>query len=78
MSRIDRIKHELDPKVGRLGLHDIFDNKIIFLLRVTQDEFDAVLEKATDEQLDIIVKECDTFSDKRKLVTTINQLYTYL
>lgn len=78
MSRIDKIKHELDPKVGRLGLHDIFDNEIIFLLRVTQDEFDAVLEKATDEQLDIIVKECDTFSDKRKLVMTINQLYSYL
>lgn len=76
-TRISRKNVEIDYKRGKMGLNDVFDNAVLSLLRVTQDEYDTILEQASDDELEYIVTEAVTFSDKKVLINSVNFLYKY-
>ena len=58
---------------GSGGLLDAFDNSIKQVLRINDSEYDFICEKATDDELNLIIAEELTFSDKRKLIITLDK-----
>lgn len=57
--------------------NDIFssiDNLVKGTFRINDLEFDYICDNATDEELDILIEECENFSEKRKLLITVNKL----
>ena len=76
--RLSRKNIEIDYSTGRLGVLDIFDNEMLALLRVTQDEYNSIVEKISEKEIDIVISEAKTFTEKKLLLNTINKLYLYL
>lgn len=76
--RLSRKNNTIDYSSGRIGLLDVFDNAMLSLLRVTQDEYDKIVESISEEEIDVIIYEPKTFAEKRLLLNTINKLYLYL
>lgn len=75
MKRLSR-KNITDIDLGILasgGMFDLVDNAIKESLRITDKEYDFLVEKTTDEELNLLIKENKTFSDKRKLSIILNK-----
>lgn len=75
MKRLSR-KNITDIDLGILtsgGMFDLVDNAIKESLRITDNEYDFIVEKTTDEELNLLIKENKTFSDKRKLSIILNK-----
>lgn len=60
---------------GRGGLNDIFDDSIKGSYRITDDEYDFICEHATDEILNLVIKDNLTFTQKRKLLVYLNSIF---
>ena len=56
------------------GLTDLFDNIIKSAWRLTDEEFDNILEKMTDEEMDLFLTEKPTFEEKRKMIILVERL----
>ena len=56
------------------GLTDLFDNIIKSTWRLTDEEFDSILEKMTDEEMDLFLTEKPTFEEKRKMIILVERL----
>jgi len=56
------------------GILDLFDNEIKLIFRINDKQYDAILNIAIDEELDILTKECKSFKDKRVLIITLENL----
>jgi predicted house-cleaning noncanonical NTP pyrophosphatase (MazG superfamily) len=56
------------------GLTDLFDNLIKSTWRLTDEEFDNILEKMTDEEMDLFLTEKPTFEEKRKMIILVERL----
>lgn len=57
---------------GHGGIFDSIDNAIKGTYRITDDEYDYICEHATDEILNLVVKDNLTFTEKRKLLVYLN------
>jgi hypothetical protein len=55
------------------GPTDLFDNAIKSVLRINDNEYDLICENATDEELELILKEELLFIEKRKLLMILNK-----
>ncbi len=62
------IQHELK---GRHGLFDLLDNVIVAMCRMDDEEYGIYNDIATEEEIELIIKEQLTFSEKRKLITIL-------
>lgn len=58
------------------GLFDLFDNGVKEVLRINDNEYDYICEKATDDELKIILKEKLSFSEKRELLKLLHKYIT--
>lgn len=56
------------------GLLDLFDNQVKLIFRINNKQYDSILNITTDEELDILTKECKSFKDKRILIITLENL----
>lgn len=56
------------------GLTDLFDNLIKSTWRLTDEEFDNILKKMTDEEMDLFLTEKPTFEEKRKMIILVERL----
>jgi predicted house-cleaning noncanonical NTP pyrophosphatase (MazG superfamily) len=56
------------------GLTDLFDNVIKSAWRLTDEEFDSILEKMTDEEMDLFLTEKPTFEEKKKMIILVERL----
>ena len=56
------------------GLLDLFDNEIKLIFRINDEQYDAILNIATDEELDVLTNKCKSFKDKRILINTLENL----
>ena len=75
MSRLlrkNRTNSECDIKTSG-GITDLFDNTIKSVWRINDQEYDSILEKMTDEEMDLFIKEVPTFQEKRKLLLLIEK-----
>jgi hypothetical protein len=73
MSRLSR-KNRTDIEFkGCGGLTDAFDDAVKGTWRINDDEYDYICQTATDNELDCLMFDCVTFSDKRHSLTVINK-----
>ena len=56
------------------GVTDLFDNTIKSVWRINDQEYDSILEKMTDEEMDLFIKENPTFYEKRKMIILVERL----
>lgn len=56
------------------GLLDLFDNEIKLIFRINDEQYEAILNIATDAELDILTNKCRNFKDKRILIRTLENL----
>ncbi len=56
------------------GLTDLFDNIIKSTWRITDQEYDSILEKMTDEEMDLFLTEKPSFGDMRKMIILVERL----
>jgi hypothetical protein len=59
-------------------LFDYIDILSLQILRVTNEELDTILKEATDEELELFVKDILTFKEKREYLQLIYKLYEYI
>jgi len=78
MKRIDKrgITLEQLGLKGHGGLFDAFDDAIKSAYRMTDEEYDYICENAKDDELDYLIGEDHTFSDKRKVVEILEKYFT--
>ena len=70
--RISRIKWENpDNSTTPSSLMGLFDEHIMAVYRITNEEYDLLAESMTDEEIGIMVKEHPTFSQKREIMLLI-------
>ena len=75
MKRIDRIKWTTD-KFGILSegkILDVFDNAIKTIYRIDDNEFDYACKILTDEEFNLFLDSEISFSDKRKILTILEE-----
>jgi len=56
------------------GLTDLFDNVIKSAWRITDKEYDSILEKMTDEEMSLFLTEKPTFEEKRRMIILVERL----
>ncbi len=56
------------------GLTDIFDNVIKSAWRITDKEYDSILEKMTDEEMSLFLTEKPNFEEKRRMILLVERL----
>ncbi len=62
------------------GIHDMFDNVIKVLFNITDDEYDAIAENASDEELNVFlsalgtIEKGSTFTERRKALELRNEM----
>lgn len=74
-SRISR-RNWTQDKFGILnsgGLTTLFDNHIKAAYRITDEEYDCMAEKMTDDEMGVFVTEKPTFSQKREMINLLNK-----
>jgi len=57
------------------GVMDAFDNAIKECYRLTDNEYDYIAEKLTDEEGEYILCMEPSFSDKRKIIEILNKYF---
>lgn len=75
MSRLNR-KNKTYKELGiteEQGVFDFVDNEVKILLRINDNEYDYICEHASDEELALLVLVQATFSQKRKLLITLEK-----
>lgn len=75
MLRLSR-KNRTDEDLGILssgGIFDLFDNSVKFAFRINDEELDYLCKSLPEEELDLMVKDDYTFSEKRKLLETLSK-----
>jgi hypothetical protein len=73
LSRKNRTNSECGIKTSG-GVTDLFDNTIKTVWRINDQEYDSILEKMTDEEMDLFIKENPTFYEKRKMIILVERL----
>jgi len=75
MTRLERKKwsNEKFGILGRGGIFDAFDDAVKYFARMTDDEYDKYCEIATDEELDLLLSEKLSFTDKRGLLKFLRE-----
>ena len=76
MSRLLR-RYRTDKECGIKksgGLTDLFDNVIKSAWRINDEEYDSILEKMTDEEMDLFLTENPTFEEKKKMIILVERL----
>lgn len=56
-------------------LEDTFHLAIMHYLRLTDEEYDLLLSKVTDEQSDMLTNENPTFAEKREIINILNKTF---
>lgn len=79
MSRIDR-RNWTAGNIGYKssgGLMDIFDNSVKIIFRIDDKEFDLLAESMTDEEVDLMMTEAQSFAERRKMIQILNKYINY-
>jgi hypothetical protein len=71
--RKNRTKSECGIKTSG-GITDLIDNTIKSVWRINDQEYDSILEKMTDEEMDLFLTENPTFEEKKKMIILVEGL----
>lgn len=73
--RIER-RHITNGEIGYKsagGLFDLFDNAVKSFARINDEQYDFILERAEDNEMDLLIKEEYSFAEKRQLITMLEK-----
>lgn len=56
------------------GITDLFDNSIKSIWRINDSEYDSILEKMTDTEMDLFLTNNPTFTEKKKMIILVERL----
>jgi hypothetical protein len=73
LSRKNRTNSECGIKSSG-GITDLFDNMVKSLWRIDDEEYDFIIERMTDSEMDLFLKESPTFAEKRKMIILVERL----
>jgi hypothetical protein len=72
MERLNRKKRTYDD-LSSGGIFDLVDNIIKSSFRITDQEYDYIIEHVSDLELEFLTKKKLTFSEKRELIMILNK-----
>jgi len=55
------------------GLFDLFDNAVKSFARINDEQYDFILDRADDNEMDLLIKEEYSFAEKRQLITMLEK-----
>ena len=67
-----KIRKEIEVKDSG-GIFDLVDNVIKLAYNITDDEYDFICERATEEEIGVLIMDNVTFSDRRKAIEIRNK-----
>lgn len=73
LSRKNRTNRECDIKSSG-WITDLLDNVVKETWRINDQEYDFILERMTDSEMDLFLKENPTFAEKRKMIILVERL----
>lgn len=75
MTRLSRKNRDYDEMgmVSSGGILDMFDNQIKNIYRINDEEYDYIALKMSDSELELIVKENLCYSEKKKVLSLLNE-----
>ncbi len=73
LSRKNRTNSECGIKSSG-GITDLFDNMVKSLWRIDDEEYDFIIERMTDSEMDLFLKENPTFAERRKMIILVERL----
>lgn len=56
------------------GITDLFDNTIKSIWRINDTEYDLILDKMTDTEMELFISEKPTFTQKRQMLRLVERL----
>lgn len=56
------------------GITDLFDNTIKSIWRINDSEYDFILDKMTDTEMELFISEKPTFTQKRQMLRLVERL----
>jgi hypothetical protein len=56
------------------GITDLFDNTIKSIWRINDNEYDFILDKMTDTEMELFISENPTFTQKRQMLRLVERL----
>lgn len=56
------------------GITDLFDNTIKSIWRINDTEYDFILDKMTDTEMELFISEKPTFTQKRQMLRLVERL----
>lgn len=75
LSRKNRTCEDLGIKSSG-GMLDLFDNAIKETFRINDDEFDYIAERLSEDEMDIVFKEDQSFNEKRQCILIVEKYIT--
>lgn len=73
LSRKNRTNSECNIRNSG-GITDLFDNTIKSIWRINDSEYDFILDKMTDTEMELFVSENPTFTQKRQMLRLVERL----
>lgn len=73
LSRKNRTNRECDIKSSG-GITDLLDNVVKETWRINDQEYDFILERMTDSEMDLMLNDNPTFTEKRKMIILVERL----
>lgn len=58
---------------GIHGINTLFDNQFKAAFNITDDEMDLICTAATDDELNILITNQPTFSEKRQIIEVLRK-----
>jgi hypothetical protein len=55
------------------GMFDLFDNAIKEFLRINDEEYDFLIENATDSELDLLLKQEFTYGEQKEIIRILDK-----
>ena len=73
LSRKNRTNSECNI-INSGGITDLFDNTIKSIWRINDSEYDFILDKMTDTEMELFISENPTFTQKRQMLRLVERL----
>jgi len=73
LSRKNRTNSECNIRNSG-GITDLFDNTIKSIWRINDSEYDFILDKMTDTEMELFISENPTFTQKRQMLRLVERL----
>ncbi len=73
LSRKNRTNSECNIRNSG-GITDLFDNTIKSIWRINDTEYDFILDKMTDTEMELFISEKPTFTQKRQMLRLVERL----